>query len=319
MSENIKRLLDRAWAAYDHGHPFMTDADFDTLSIKYNYNDFGSETLGKKATHPYQMNSLKKVYDDEDAPYEIKNPIESPKLDGTAIALVYEEGYLVMALRRGRSGDTEGEIVTDKMSHLVPNKVEKSSTHQVNGEVVCDKSINNARNYASGAFGLKDINEFVNDRLPHLKFVAYGVRPSDPTGTYEVDMALLHREGISTVLERDIEQNYRTDGRVFRENSNRLFESAGYTSKHPRGAYARKTSSDVAIETTTLRDIIWQVGRTGQITPVAIFDEVIIDDAKIVKATLHNVGFIEEMDLDIGDTIIVTRAGGIIPRVLGKV
>lgn len=318
VNANIKRLLDRAWVEYDKGTPFMSDAEFDSLSTKYNYDEYGSEPLGEKATHPYQMQSLKKVYDDESAPYKLKNSIESPKLDGTAISLVYEEGWLVMALRRGRSGDTEGQVVTDKMAHLVPNQIERLDKHQVNGEVVCDKSINNARNYASGAFGIKDINEFVRDKLPHLKFVAYGIKPTFAE-TYEADMALLHAEGIATVLERDIDVNYRTDGRVFRENNNSLFEAAGNTSKHPRGAYARKKTSEVAIEQTELLRVEWQVGRTGQVTPVAHFEEVTIDDAKITKATLHNPGFIQDMQLDIGDTILVTRSGGIIPKVLGKV
>jgi len=317
LAKQIHTLLDRAWKAYDEGKPFMSDADFDTLSIKYEYNDFGSEPVGEKATHLYQMLSLKKVYDDEDAPYELKNPIESPKLDGTAISLIYDEGYLIMALRRGRSGDTEGQIVTNKMSFLVPNRINRIDRHQINGEVVCDKSINNARNYASGAFGLKDIDEFINNRLPHLKFVAYAVKPTFAR-MYETDMALLYADELSTVLEKDIDANYRTDGKVFRENSNSLFEKAGNTSKHPRGAYARKKTADVAIEHTKLLAVTWQVGRTGQVTPVAHFEEVIIDDARITKASLHNAGFIEEMQLDINDTIIVTRAGGIIPRVLGK-
>ena len=60
------------------------------------------------------------------------------------------------------------------------------------------------------------------------------------------------------------------------------------------------------------------MGRSGKITPVAIFDEIIIDDARINRATLNNVGFIEEMGLEIGDIILVTRSGGIIPKVLGK-
>ena len=316
VNESIKRLLDRAWAAYDHGNPFMSDATFDALSIKYDYNDFGTEPLGEKATHPHQMNSLKKVYDDEPAPYEIQDEVESPKLDGTAISLVYEEGFLSMALRRGRSGDTEGQVVTEKVALLVPDVVDRLEKHQIDGEVVCDKSINNARNYASGAFGLKDIEEF-KTRVPHLKFVAYGVRPVF-ADTYIADMANLFMDDISTVLTLNIAENYRTDGTVYRENNNILFEEAGYTSKHPRGAYARKQSTDVAIEQTELLDVVWQVGRTGQVTPVAIFREITIDDAKITRATLHNAGFIEEMNLDIGDTILVTRSGGIIPKVLGK-
>ena len=315
-NENIKRLLDRAWVEYDHGTPFMTDADFDALSIKYKYNDYGSEPLGEKATHPYQMMSLKKVFDDEPPPYAIVDEIESPKLDGTAISLVYEEGFLTMALRRGRSGDTEGQVVTEKMALLVPNQIFFTDKHQINGEVVCDKSINNARNYASGAFGLKDIDEF-KTRLPNLHFVAYGVLPF-LSGQYMSDMALLHSEGIDTVLALNIAENFRTDGQVFRENNNSLYEAAGYTSKHPRGAYARKLSSDVAILETRLTDVIWQVGRTGKVSPVAIFEEITIDDAKITRATLHNPGFIEEMDLSIGNIILVTRSGGIIPKVLGK-
>ena len=293
----------------------MSDDEFDRLAIKYNYISFGSKASGKKAKHLYAMHSLKKVFDEEAAPYPLTNPIESPKLDGTAISNLYVEGYHTQSLRRGRDG-IEGEDVTDKMSLLIPNRVERTDTHQINGEVVCDKSINNARNYASGAFGLKDIDEFIT-RVPYLKFVAYGVIPAQ-TDTYESDMASLHAEGFATVLEKNIANNFRTDGTVFRENNNDIFDNAGYTSKHPRGAYARKQSSDVAIEETILREVIWQVGRTGKVSPVAIFDEIIIDDAKITRATLHNPGFIEEMQLSIGDTILVTRSGGIIPKVLGK-
>ena len=315
-NESIKRLLDRAWVAYDKGMPFMPDSTFDALSIKYDYNNFGSTTDKKKGKHLFSMYSLKKVYDDEKAPYELINPIKSPKLDGTAISLMYDEGYLVQALRRGRDG-LEGEFVTDKMQWLVPNYVDRKDKHQIDGEVVCDKSINNARNFASGAFGIKDEQEFFETKRPYLEFVAYGVRPA-LAETYEADMALLHREAIYTVLTLNIAENYRTDGTVYRENNNNLFESSGYTSKYPRGAYARKKSGDVAIEHTKLLDVIWQVGRTGQVTPVSVFEEVIIDDAKITKATLHNAGFIEDMQLNIGDTIVITRRGGIIPAVIGK-
>lgn len=316
MSDHIIRLLTLACNAYDEGTPIMTDEEFDYLADKYNYDGFGGETLGKKGKHEYRMHSLKKVFDKELAPYELEKEIESPKLDGTAISTLYKEGFLVQALRRGRDG-IEGEDVTDKMSLLVPMQVERTETHQINGEVVCDKSINNARNYASGSFGLKSLEEFTT-RIDHLKFVAYGVIPY-LADTYEADMALLHSVGFATVLTKDISENYRTDGRVYRENDNELFAEAGYTSKHPRGAYARKQSSEVSVERTVLRDVIWQVGRSGKVSPVAIFDEVTIDDAKITRATLHNPGFIEEMQLAINDGILVTRSGGIIPKVLGKV
>jgi len=316
MSENIRKLLDRAWAAYDSGKPFMSDADFDALSIKYDYNSFGTEPVGKKGEHLYPMYSLKKVFDDEPDPYNLIEKIESPKLDGTAISLLYEEGHLVQALRRGRDG-IEGEFVTDKMMYLVPSKIPTTDTIQINGEVVCDKSIDNARNYASGAFGLKDIKEF-ETRVSYLEFVAYGILPSIKS-TYIKDMVMLDNSGFKTVLTPNIAENFRTDGTVYRENNNSTFERLGYTAKHPKGAFARKQSSAVASELTVLTDVIWQVGRTGKVSPVAIFEEVTIEDAKITRATLHNPGFIEEMELSIGDTIIITRSGGIIPKVLGKV
>ena len=88
MSERIKNLLDKAWVAYDEGNPTMPDSVFDALALKYGYTDFGSSTTNQKATHPFKMNSLRKVFDDEADPYDIVNKVESPKLDGTAISLI---------------------------------------------------------------------------------------------------------------------------------------------------------------------------------------------------------------------------------------
>jgi len=189
-------------------------------------------------------------------------------------------------------------------------------TVQITGEVVCDKNIENARNYAAGSLRLKNPNEF-KERVKQLNFIAYGLQPYC-RDTFTKDMQLLEDNRFFTVFANDLEDQYRTDGEVYRLDNNDLFSSLGYTAKHPRGAYARKQKSDVAIEETVLLEVIWQVGRTGQVTPVAIFEEIVIDDAKITRATLHNVGFIEEMGLELGDTILVTRAGGIIPKVLGR-
>ena len=131
-------------------------------------------------------------------------------------------------------------------------------------------------------------------------------------------MGLLQKEGFNTVLNIPEEHKYPTDGVVYRLDSNEEFSKLGHTSKHPRGAYARKLSSDVEIKETKLLEVVWQVGSSGKVTPVANFEEVVIDDAKITRATLHNPGFIEDMDLSIGDTLLVTRSGGVIPKVLGK-
>lgn len=318
--KNVTTLLNRAWEAYAKGQPFLTDAEFDALASKYGYDRFEEGVLSRKARHAFPMYSLQKVFDDEKSPLATGEVIESPKLDGSAISLLYSDGILVQGCTRGDG--IEGEDITDKVYHIptIPRKFSKfGHPIQIVGEIVCSKKIPNSRNYASGALHVKDIEEFKREKANHLIFVAYGAIPY-MHNTYYQDMKWLELNGFLTVLDTEYcEAFFRTDGTVYRLNSNSHYELQGYTAKHPRGAYARKRSSEVAIEETVLLDVIWQVGRTGQVTPVAIFEEIIIDDAKINRATLHNVGFIKEKELEIGDVILVTRSGGIIPKVLGKV
>ena len=90
----------------------------------------------------------------------------------------------------------------------------------------------------------------------------------------------------------------------------------GFTSKHPRGAFAVKERSE-GVKTTIL-DVIWDTGKTGKVTPVAILEPINIDGARVARATLNNPGFIEALGVGIGDSVMVERAGGIIPRIIGK-
>lgn len=315
--KNVKNLLTRAWIAYAKGNPFMTDAEFDALASSYGFDSITEGEPEKKAKHAHRMYSLQKVFDDDPSPLENDlNVIQTPKLDGAAISLYYgEDGVLVHGITRGDG--IEGEDITDKV-YLLPNVPKQIELRyvQISGEIVVPKDTENARNYASGALHLKSATEF-KQRAKYMKFIAYAITPYINT-TYNDDLNLLITQGFATVYDNGL-NDYRQDGTVFRLNDNKAYENAGYTAKHPRGAYARKQSSDVAIKETVLQEVIWQVGRSGKITPVAIFDEIVIDDAKINRATLNNVGFIEEMQLEIGDVILVTRSGGIIPKVLGKV
>lgn len=318
MDENIKTLLDKAWAAYAAGKPFMSDNVFDTLADKYGYEELIGDTysIENRVKHEHQMYSLSKVYDDEADPIQgPQRKVESIKLDGAAISLLYIDGQLVKGITRGDG--IVGEDITDKVYHLVPTQIGLSGTYQVDGEVVCPKTIDNARNFVSGALHIKDLDIFTKEKVPHLTFVAYGLKPYI-TDTYFEDMGLLVANGFLTVISGDLNGRFPTDGMVYRVNNNAAYSLLGYTSKHPRGAYARKQSFAVEIVETTLTKCVWQLGRTGKVTPVAIFDTVVIDGANITQATLHNAGFIEDMDLSVGDRILVTRAGGIIPKVLGK-
>lgn len=322
----IEQYLNLASAAYYAGNPLISDAQFDQLAETIGYTKVGAPETGNKGLHYAQMYSLQKYYEDEGD----KRPLEgisdvsaSIKLDGAAISLLYIDGVLVRALTRGDG--IEGQDITSKMlacsGSLVPISFDVSRVTnysipnilQVTGEIVAPLNIENARNYAAGALNLKDVEEF---KQRALSFYAYGVSPyiSDK---YNKDMTILEILGFNTVKALDLEKIFPSDGLVFRVNSNKLFEEMGYTSKHPRGAYARKIRGE-HVETTLL-DVEWQVGKSGKVTPVAILEPVYIGDALVSRATLNNPGFIEALGLEIGNRVAIIRAGEIIPCVLHKV
>ena len=184
---------------------------------------------------------------------------------------------------------------------------------QITGEVVAPLNIENARNYAAGALNLKSVEEF---KARVLSFYAYGVFPY-VTELYSKDMAYLERLGFNTVKAPELLAAFPSDGMVYRVNNNKLFESMGYTAEYPKGAYALKIRGQ-HVETTLL-GVEWQVGKSGKVTPVALLDPVYIGDALVSRATLNNPGFIEALDLNIGDKVAIIRAGEIIPCVLHKV
>jgi DNA ligase (NAD+) len=130
-------------------------------------------------------------------------------------------------------------------------------------------------------------------------------------------MDILRSYGFGVINEPDLDKIFPCDGIVFRVNDNKTFYEMGFTAKHPRGAYAKKERA--AHVETKLLDVEWQVGKSGKVTPVAILEPVYIGDALVSRATLNNPGFIEMLDLRIGDTVAIIRSGEIIPCILHKV
>ena len=184
---------------------------------------------------------------------------------------------------------------------------------QITGEIVAPKTIKNSRNYAAGALNLKDVAEF---QTRDLHFIAYSVDPN-LADTFSEQMSILKNSmGFSTVLDADWNE-YPQDGLVFRVDSNKDFMSFGHTAHHPKGAYALKKRQKGKI--TTLVDVIWNVGKSGVVAPVAILKPVEIDDAMISRATLHNMAYIEALNLRIGCEVEVIRSGEIIPRIVRRV
>jgi DNA ligase (NAD+) len=256
------------------------------------------------------MYSLQKVFEGESSPdyFSFHDFIVTPKLDGAAVALVYEQGIFVRGLTRGNG--KKGRNITHLLRHLVPNVIYTQETIQITGEVVAPKTIPNARNYASGALNLKSIDEFLTR---DLTFVAYDVQ-SKVTDSFVEDMRLLTE--FDTILDSDWDL-FPHDGKVFRIDSNSVFEELGYTAHHPRGAFALKRKAEGVV--TKLLDVKWNVGKSGVVVPVAILEPVVVGEATVSKATLHNIRFIEEMDLEIGCLVEVIRSGEIIPKIVRKV
>lgn len=318
---SIQRFLEVVSKAYYEGFPLISDEQYDALEEKYGELDTPGYRIENGIPHFQRMYSLSKYYSGEgNCPEEAWNfeaAVATPKLDGAAISILYIDGELRQVLTRGDG--IRGQDVThlftvancDKLK--IPYFIPQREITQVTGEVMAKKSIKNARNYAAGALSLKSASDF-EDR--ELKFFSYDVYPN-PTSEYVSTLNVLETEwGFKTVLYIKNIDEYPTDGQVVRILDYSRFYEAGFTSKHPRGAYALKTRTEGV--KTQLLDVIWQTGKSGKVTPVAILDPIEIDGATVSRATLNNVGFIQSLELQIGDYVKVERAGGIIPRIICK-
>ena len=304
----MREFLDLASKLYYEGYPLLSDAEFDLLADKHNYTKDGYEVTDA-VPHTYQMYSLQKCFDIPKAPIDTLACIVSPKLDGAAVSILYVNGELRLALTRGDG--ILGRDITDKMKYLVPNRIKYSGLVQITGEVVAPSSIPNARNYASGSLGLKDLEEF---KTRNLAFVAYD--SSNLYDNYSEEMNwLCHGCNFNVVTEFDCSR-YPTDGTVYKLWDGNRFRELGYTSKHPRGAFALKEQAE-GVET-TLVDVVWQLGKSGVVSPVAILDPILIGDATVSRATLHNIEYIRDLNLEIGCSVEVIRSGEIIPRVVRR-
>ena len=319
---SIEKFLELASKAYYAGHPIISDDQYDALERVYGELNTPGHRVENGIPHYRRMYSLQKYYEGEgDTPEKNWNrasTVVTPKLDGAAISILYIDGELRQVLTRGdgfKGQDVTHLFSVESCDNLgIPYFIPQVEITQVTGEIMAKKSIKNARNYAAGALGLKDFREFA-DR--NLEFFAYDVYPN-PEVEYVGTMNTLELKWhFQTVLNIPNIQEYPTDGEVVRISKYAWYYEAGFTSKHPKGAYALKTRTEGV--KTKLLDVIWQTGKSGKVTPVAILDPVEIDGAVVSRATLNNSGFIEALGVEIGDEVMVERSGGIIPRIICKV
>ena len=315
--EELKELVaHHCHLYYDVNRPELSDTEFDQLYDKLvkvetdqGWHDADSPTIrvggtAGKVRHPHKLYSLRKVYDVEEI--EDKFIVETPKMDGANLTIIYKNGKPSMALTRGN-----GEFGED-VSHLLPGILGipeyLAGDVAVNGECVTDNDVDNFRNYVSGALGLLDLEEF---RSRNIRFIAHELL--GVTMNYTNKMKILSGSLFHTVFDEELCSKYPQDGLVYRIDDWKECERLGYTSKYPRFAVALKEKESLTA-TTTLQDVIWVVGRTGTVNPTGIVDPVELDGATVSRVTLHNIEFIESHDLGLGDLIQIERAGGVIPK-----
>ena len=315
--KNLETLLNQARFTYYNGKPIMSDEAYDRLEEQLGVvNKVGYDVDSKDTRYPhaFPMYSLQKSYSSLENPNYGAEPVTvTPKLDGAAVSLQYIRGTLSIALTRGDG--KQGLDITRNMRFLVPRHLlpfQGVPIIQITGEVVAPATIKNSRNYAAGALSLHDSDEF---QKRDLTFVAYGVQPY-PTDNFIEDMMYLNASCFETIIDSDYPM-FPQDGNSCRIISNKAFEKLGYTSHHPRGAFAKKVRQEGVV--TKLLDVVWQVGKSGNVSPVGILEPVNIDGATVSRATLHNIAIIEQLGLEIGCDVEVIRAGEIIPQIVARV
>ena len=279
---------------------------------------------------------------------EVEYAVE-PKFDGLAITLSYRDGVFVQGATRGDG--SVGEEVTENLRtiHSIPLRLtEAINDVEIRGEVLMfkrdfaklnevqrakgEKEFVNPRNAAAGALRQLDARISASRRL---SFFAYGVGMCDGVTLpphHDQQMNLLQQWGVAVAQQRRVVRGmegllsyYREicaqrtalpfdiDGVVYKVNDTVLQQQLGYVSRAPRFAIAHKFPAEEAI--TTLLDIEVQVGRTGALTPVARLAPVFVGGVTVTNATLHNEDEIRRKDVRIGDTVVVRRAGDVIPEV----
>jgi len=307
----MRYFLEKAAVMYYNGSPIISDEEFDALASQYNFQQVGHQVTDG-IPHLHKMYSLQKVFNLEDAPIPTAPCVRTPKLDGAAVSLMYINGHLAQALTRG-DGNL-GRDITLKMEELVPSVIGILDKVQITGEVVAPDTIPNARNFAAGSLNLKDMDEF-RTRSKQMKFVAYDIQGVDYTTLSEAMECLAHF-GFNVITRFDA-TGYPTDGEVFRVDNYEAFYEMGFTAHHPRGAFALKEKKEGV--TTELLDVVWQVGKSGVVSPVAILRPVEVGDALVSRATLHNIEYIRSLGLEIGCQVEIIRSGEIIPRIVRRV
>lgn len=273
------------------------------------------------------------------------------KIDGLAASLIYENGQLIRGATRGNG--TIGEDITHNIKTIksIPLSLNKAISLEVRGEVFMSKDsfaklndqrrsqglepFKNPRNAAAGTMrqldskvaAERDLDMFIYsitekdedavnthfEVLNHLKELGFKI--NNEVRKYETINDVIVR--VKTLEEMRQDLPYDIDGVVVKVNERKYYEEIGYTAKSPKWAIAYKFKAEEVI--TKVNDIFFQVGRTGQITPVASLEPVDVQGSTVSRATLHNEDYLKEKDIRLHDDVIIKKAGDIIPEVVSVI
>ena len=347
-------MLNQKLKNYEKDYPEFITKDSPTQKVGGH-----SKNIFSQVTHDVQMQSLQDVFSFEDVVDFIKKMQDEygenieftveTKIDGLSVSLEYENGRLVRGSTRGDG--FVGEDITEnlKVVHGIPENLNTNDTFEVRGEVYLPRkefeSINeklesagkqilsNPRNAAAGTLRQLD-TKLVKAR--NLSIFVFNLQKGMKFNTHSESIEYIKNSGIKTieyikvcvgvdeVLKAikeigDLRETlpYDIDGAVVKINDLKLREEAGSTVKVPKWAVAYKYPPEQ--KETKLLDIKVQVGRTGQVTPMAILEPVRLAGSVISKTTLHNFDYVKEKDIKIGDIVVIQKAGDVIPEVINVV
>lgn len=297
----------------------------------------------KNVKHSHPMLSLDKTKSEQDLIKFIgnKDSLLMLKMDGLTVAVTYENGVMVSAETRGDG--TTGELITHNAKTFVnlpttiPYKeklivfgeaiITYDDFEKINNKLPDDKKYKNPRNLVSGSVRQLDnkicakrnvrfvawrlvegsnSNDFM-DRLSELERYGFEIVPAIEVNKLEINSLLEKAQRIAEELK------YPIDGCVFSYRDISYINKLGATSHHLRGQYAFKFYDEEVV--TTLTDIEWSMGKSGILTPVAIFEPVEIEGTTVERASVHNVSILTQLDLQVGDEITVYKSNQIIPQV----
>ena len=352
-------MLNYHTALYDKGKSVWSDKEWDELYFKLQkleketgiiYPDSPTQKVYfekvselKKVKHNHPMLSLDKTKDIEDIKSFIKEHdwVAMAKMDGLTCSLRYVDGKLVSAETRGN--DIEGEDITHNALIIssIPNQINYKKELIIDGEIICtyknfenfNTEYKNPRNFASGSIRLLDSKECVKRKLD---FIAWDVIKGFNKKTLTENLIELRQIGFTTVpltiknlITPDINsainflkehcelKSYPIDGIVFKYDNVKEYEAAGRTDHHFKGGLAYKFYDETY--ETNLKNIEWSMGRTGILTPVAIYNDIEIEGTVCNRASLHNYSIMKELFHNqipiVNQEITIFKSNQIIPQV----